>query len=171
MAAKPRPRKPISAARIELHLWFADDATYRAFYRVPLGRKSQSVSDREWVLPVLAYPDGHIEATYRFTHTCRNDGAQRGDSERFFRAVCNAAGLADGDARLLEVQLLHREKYPDEPVAKDAAVESVDLDILDHQEMEPATWPEWLAWQELEDWRQNRRDEWYDKHGVPYFAS
>ncbi|MCE0507945.1 hypothetical protein LVJ59_02760 [Microbacterium sp. KKR3/1] len=125
MAPKPRPRKLVSAARIELHFWFIDEWTYREFYAIPLGRKSQSVSDRQWMLPVLAFADGHVEATYRFTHTCRNDGAQRGDSEKFFRAVCNAAGLDESRARLLSVRLISREKFRDtsaEPIQAPIAV-------------------------------------------------
>lgn len=117
--AKPRPRKPISAARIELRYWFIDEATYRLFASIPLGRKSQSVSDREWD-SVELHHDGHIEAAYRFTHTCRNDGAQRGDSEKFFRAVRNAVGLDESRARLLDVELISREKFA-EPTAREVA--------------------------------------------------
>jgi len=141
MTPKPRPRKPISAARIELRYWFADEQAYRAFYDVPLGRKSQSVADREWILPPLIYPDGHIEATYRFTHTCRNDGAQRGDSEKFFRAVCKAAGLDDSVAKLLDVHLINREKFAEEGSTSEPVVEIADttedppakVDDLDEQ--------------------------------------
>lgn len=120
---KPRPRKPISAARIELALWFASEAIYQQFSSIPLGRKATSVTDREWV-SVYVFEDGHIEAVYRFTHTCRNDGAQRGDSERFFRGVCNAAGISEGTARLDDVRLISREKFHDEP--HDAEPEDVE---------------------------------------------
>lgn len=109
-----RKRKPVSAARIELHLWFADLATYEAFYAVPFARRSESVTEREWVSVTCEYgddPNDGIEAVFRFTHTCRNDGAQRGDSEKFFRAVCNAAGISTTtpcNAGLVEVELLSR---------------------------------------------------------------
>lgn len=115
MSTKPRPRKPISAARIRLRYWFRDEAAYRAFYSIPFGRKSRSVSDREWS-DTYVHGDGHIEAVFTFTHTCRNDGAQRGDSEKFFRAVCNAAGLDESRARLLDVELISREKFTEPTV-------------------------------------------------------
>jgi hypothetical protein len=113
-ATKTRKRKPVSAARIELHLWFADLDAYNRFAAVLFARKSQSVNDREWVASWWGdLNDGAVEATYRFTHTCRNDGAQRGDSEKFFRATCNAAGVRhEGpteEAVLIDVTLLSRE--------------------------------------------------------------
>lgn len=109
---KQRKRKPVSAARIELDLWFVDLDAYYRYSAVPLGRKTHTVSDREWVEPLI-HPDGHIEAKYYFTHTCRNDGAQRGDSEKFFRAVCNAAALAEGEVVLRDVRLINRTNFPE----------------------------------------------------------
>jgi hypothetical protein len=119
-----RKRKPVSAARIELSLRFTDELAYRAFSAVPLGRKSTSVSDREWVLPVVLYPDGHIEARFQFTHTCRNDGAQRGDSEKFFRAVCNAAHLRDDAVQLADVKLLSDKNFPEPEQATPAPTQA-----------------------------------------------
>lgn len=114
---KARKRKPISAARIELDLWFVDEATYRKFESVTFGRRSQSICDRKWVSAHWEYPEpdrGGIEAKFQFTHTCRNDGAYRGDSVRFFRAVCNAAGIRDSEAGLVDATLLSRKNF-DEP--------------------------------------------------------
>lgn len=140
MATKPRPRKPISAARIELALWFASEAIYQLFSSIPLGRKATSVTDREWV-SAYVFDDGHIEAVFRFTHTCRNDGAQRGDSERFFRGVCNAAGISDGTARLDDVRLISRERFHDQTPESAQVVADPEPPVgLDPEAFDPWSW-------------------------------
>lgn len=136
----PRPRKPISAARIELVLWFASEAIYQLFSSVPLGRKATSVTDREW-LSAYGFDDGHIEAVFRFTHTCRNDGAQRGDSERFFRGVCNAAGIPEGAVRLDDVRLISRERFHEQsPEPAPFVAEPEPRVELDPEAFDPWSW-------------------------------
>jgi hypothetical protein len=102
-----RKRKPETAARIELSIWFEDVSTYNAFASADFASKSKTVSDREWV-EALDYGAQGIEARFRFTHTCRNSGAQRSDSERFFAATCRAAGIDPRNAGVFEVSLLER---------------------------------------------------------------
>ncbi|HEX4443264.1 MAG TPA: hypothetical protein VHZ81_06805 [Galbitalea sp.] len=106
----PRQRKPVSAARIQLELWFADLATYQSFARVQFGRYSRNVTDRKWVSAQWDSGNLGIDAVFQFTHTCRNDGAQRGDSEKFFNATCRAAGIDLQHAGVVDVELLSRDK-------------------------------------------------------------
>lgn len=114
---KVRPRKPATAARIEAGLWFRTEADYNRFAAVPFAPKAKTVTDREWQGAWL-HPDGSVTARLVFTHTCRNSGAQRSDTERFFKTTCNAAGVAWwSDGAVMEVTLLHR----------DANVPQVDL--------------------------------------------
>lgn len=116
-AQKKTKRKPVSAARIELDLWFDSNDAFQRFGKVTFGRMSKSITEREWVSAAWEYendPTGGVDAVFRFTHTCRNSGAQRSDSQKFFNATCHAAGLridAGGEtqAGLLDVRLLNRE--------------------------------------------------------------
>lgn len=119
---KARLRKPISAAYIECQLWLVSEAVYQRFRTVEWGRRSSSVANRDWISAVWEYvddPTGGVEAVFRFTHTCRNDGAALGDSQKFFGAVCRAAGISSGDARLLDAYATHRIKCV-EPVPERA---------------------------------------------------
>lgn len=109
---KARKRKTVSAARIEMDLWFVDEATYRKYWSAPFARKSQCVTDREWVSVHWEDPDPDfdgIEAVFRFTHTARNDGAQRGDSQKFFNATLHAAGISERAAGMIDARLISRE--------------------------------------------------------------
>ncbi|MDQ0894514.1 hypothetical protein [Agromyces ramosus] len=75
-------------------------------------RKADTISDREWVRAVYLGdgPADAVEAVFRFTHTCRNSGAQDSDSRRFFHSTRRAAFIAESDANVELVELLERVK-------------------------------------------------------------
>lgn len=104
---KVRPRKPVTAARIEVSLWFDTTASYERFAAVPFGPKAATISERTWA-EAWDHGDRGITARLTFTHTCRNSGAHVSDSTRFFRSTANAAGLIEGQAALLDVVLVSR---------------------------------------------------------------
>lgn len=105
---KVRPRKPVTAARIEVILWFADAAAYEKFARVPFGPKATTISQREWV-EAWDHGERGVTARFQFTHTCRNAGAQVSDTKRFFNTTANASGLVVGEADVIEVALVSRD--------------------------------------------------------------
>ncbi|TFC84500.1 hypothetical protein [Cryobacterium sp. TMT3-29-2] len=109
-AVRTKKRKPTTAARIEMWLWFKDEATYRKFAAETFGRKADTISDREWVSATYLEegPEGAVEGVFRFTHTCRNAGAHDSDSRRFFHATRRNASIAEGDADVEVVELLSR---------------------------------------------------------------
>ena len=108
-AKKVRPRKPATAARIQADFWFRTREDYERFGGVPFAPRAQTVTDRQWEGAWLQ-EDGSVTARFAFTHTCRNSGAQRSDTERFFKTTCNAAGVDwSRDAELMEVELLSRD--------------------------------------------------------------
>jgi hypothetical protein len=106
---KPRPRKPITAARIRVTAWFRSEAHYLKWASIGLGRVD-SIDEFGWVSAELldGPPIGAVRAVYVFTHTARNDGAQNSDSRRFFHVTRRAANISETDCEVESVELVRR---------------------------------------------------------------
>lgn len=105
---KVRPRKAVTAARIEVSVWFEDADAYERFAQVPFGPKAITITDRAGI-EAWDHGERGITAKLVFTHTCRNSGAHVSDSKRFFNSTANSSSLVVGQADLIDVALAWRD--------------------------------------------------------------
>lgn len=105
-----RPRKRTGASRIEILFWFKNEDAWRRFSAVPIGRKTMTVSDREWDEEPVHHSERGYTKRLRFTHTCRNTGAHKSDTVRFINSTARAAGMSEDEMGELDIRLISRDE-------------------------------------------------------------